>query len=634
LYMGKTPEMMRFFSEFTGVEYPYEKYAQTVVELYTGAMEHTSATTHSFALLTDERAALDFDLVPVVAHELAHQWFGDLVTCRDWSNGWLNEGFATYFEEMWGEHDLGRDYFKQSMLNLKKGYLAEDSQYRRPIVYHVFHDDGFELFDGHMYNKGGWVLHMLRHQLGDKAFKRAVNYYLKRNREREVVTADLERAFEESTGRSLGLFFQQWVYQSGYPEFEVSYSWDSENKLATLKIKQAQKTDDLTPCFVTPVDLSFTLPASAKAAKDKQTTDTVVVKRRVVVGEDGEPESVFVFPLEQQPLLVRFDPDGWLLKTLKFELPVQMTRYQLANDPDILGRIEAAEALGKAADGESVAALKEALLHDTYWAVQVAAADALGSIATSAIQDILLEALPTFDPKAGSRVRAGIVSALGTFQANQYPELAPRSAEALTALLEKGDISYLVEAGAAENLGKTRVEGSVDTLLKFVDRESWMYQSQRGIFRGLGASGQDRVVDKLAEYLLDQERHPQFRAMAAIGLGVVGENRLFYSEEARQRAVTALCTAVEHEHWLRARAIAARALGNFGEKRAIEPLERAASRELDSAAQRNMRVSAQKLRTTDKGTDQLNQLRKELDQVRQQNNKLREQMEALEAKVK
>ena len=116
LYMGKTPEMIRFFSEYTGVEYPYNKYAQTVVEMYTGAMEHTTATTHGFSLLLDKRASLDVDLVSVVAHELAHQWFGDLLTCRDWSNGWLNEGFATYFEELWGEYDLGTDYFKQSML--------------------------------------------------------------------------------------------------------------------------------------------------------------------------------------------------------------------------------------------------------------------------------------------------------------------------------------------------------------------------------------------------------------------------------------------------------------------------------------------------------------------------------------
>src|SRR5437879_9070631 len=140
-YMGKTPEMMRFFAEYTDVDYPYDKYAQTVVENYTGAMEHTTATTHSFSLLMDERASLDFDLVPVVAHELAHQWFGDLVTCRDWPNGWLNEGFATYFEELWNEHDLGTDYFKQSMLDLKKGYLGEDGEYLSRRAYHGYAND-------------------------------------------------------------------------------------------------------------------------------------------------------------------------------------------------------------------------------------------------------------------------------------------------------------------------------------------------------------------------------------------------------------------------------------------------------------------------------------------------------------
>src|SRR5260370_18186096 len=104
---------------------------------------------HGFSRLVDKRAWLDIDLVPVVAHELAHQWFGDLLTCRDWSNGWLNEGFATYFEELWGEHDQGTDYFKQSMLNLKNGYLQKDSHYRRPIFYYDYHDIGFTLFHVH-----------------------------------------------------------------------------------------------------------------------------------------------------------------------------------------------------------------------------------------------------------------------------------------------------------------------------------------------------------------------------------------------------------------------------------------------------------------------------------------------------
>ncbi|HEV2661815.1 MAG TPA: M1 family metallopeptidase, partial [Ktedonobacteraceae bacterium] len=317
LYMGKTPEMLDFFSQYTGVEYPYDKYAQTVVELYTGAMEHTTATTHGFTLLMDQRASLDTgpEYRAVVAHELAHQWFGDLVTCRDWPNAWLNEGFATYFEELWNEHDLGGDYFKQSMLNNKNSYLAEDRQYRRPVVYYVYYDQGFELFDSHIYCKGAWVLHMLRHQLGEAAFRRAIKAYLERYREREVITADLERTFEEASGRSLGQFFQQWIYSGGYPAFEVSYSWQSEQRMAKVKIKQTQKVNELTPCFVTPVDLAFTVPASDDG--DGQETRTVPL--RVVVGEDGQVEQSFYMPLEREPLLVRFDPDGWLLKTVKFE---------------------------------------------------------------------------------------------------------------------------------------------------------------------------------------------------------------------------------------------------------------------------------------------------------------------------
>ncbi len=384
-YFGKTPEMMRFFSDYTGVEYPYDKYDQTVVEIYTGAMEHTTATTHSFMLLLDERASLDVDLVPVVAHELAHQWFGDLITCRDWPNGWLNEGFATYFEELWEEHDQGSDYFKYTMLNSKNRYLGEDDHYRRPIVYRVYHNDGFELFDGHMYSKGGWVLHMLRHQLGEAAFRRGIHAYIERYRTREVITADLERTLEEVTGHSLAQFFQQWVYQGGYPAFEVNYSWDNEHKMAKLKIKQTQKVDELTPCFVTPVDLAFTIPTSDDAAKDEQPTQptqTRSVPMRVIVGEDGQVEQTFYVPLEREPVMVRFDPDGWLLKTLTFDRSTKMMRYQLAHDPDILGRIEAAEALGKESSDESVQALKTALFSDDFWGVRNAAVAALSAIGT------------------------------------------------------------------------------------------------------------------------------------------------------------------------------------------------------------------------------------------------------------
>ncbi len=634
LYMGKTPEMMRFFSDYTGVEYPYSKYAQTVVEIYTGAMEHTSATTHSFALIPDQKAALDIDLVPVVAHELAHQWFGDLVTCRDWPNGWLNEGFATYFEELWGEHDQGSDYFKLSMLDLKKGYLEEDSEYRRPIVYHVYHSDGFELFDGHMYNKGAWVLHMLRHQIGDKTFRRAINAYLKRYREREVITADLERTLEEVTGRSLALFFQQWVYSGGYPAFEVHYAWDNEHHMAKVKIRQTQQVDELTPCFVAPVDLAFTVPTADEAAKDEHTAKTRTIPMRVVVGEDGQVEQTFYVPLEREPVMVRFDPDGWLLKTLKFERSNKMLRYQLAHDPDVLGRIEAAEALGEQDDEESVKALAQSLLNDAFWGVRVAAAEALASIGSEQVQDVLLQALEQLDARECSRVRAAIVEALGSYSQPTRPELAQRSAAALASLLEAGDVSYLVEMAAARSLGKTRSPGAVEQLVKGLERPSWNNSVQGSIFSGLAATGEDRVVEIITPYLNDATRHPTLRMAAARGLNVLAKNRHLYSGEARQRAVTALIEAVEHDSWRPVRAASARALQQLGEKRAIGALESAASRELETAVQRMMRVAAHSLRSSDKTDEQLKQLRKDLDEVREENRKLKEQLGALEARVK
>lgn len=633
LYMGKTPAMMRFYEEFTGVEYAYDKYAQTVVEIYTGAMEHTTATTHSFSLLPDKRAALDLDLVPVVAHELAHQWFGDLVTCRDWSNGWLNEGFATYFEQMWKEHDKGKDEFKYSMLQEKQGYLTEDRQYRRPIVYYVYHDRGFELFDRHLYNKGAWVLHMLRHQLGELNFRRGIKAYLNTYRTKEVVTSDLLRTLEEVTGRSLERFFQQWVHGGGHPELEVNYSWDSERKLAKLKIKQTQKVDTLTACFYAPLDIAFTIPISEDEAKNERTMQTRTIAMQVQLGEEGQAEQSFYLPLEREPVMVRIDPDGWLLKTLTFERSARLLRYQLAHDPDVLGRVEAAEELGKNNIENNQDALIAALNKDPFWGVRVTAAKALSSLGDEKAQTALIKALQELDPEKSSKVRHALVLGLGRYQAPQQAELAQRSAAPLRALLSSGDISYLVEAGAAEALGRTRTEGTVDFLTSLLERPSWTNYVQRGIFRGLGFTGEDRVVEIMASYARNGHNHPTLRRAALVGLLVVGQQRVLYSEEARQRAVTALVQSIEHDTWAPARSMAAMALAELGEKRAIDTLRKLAETELDSGVQRNYLVAAQTLSTSDKSEGQLKTLRNDLDEMREENRKLREQLNALEARI-
>ena len=400
--------------------------------------------------------------------------------------------------------------------------------------------------------------------------------------------------------------------------------------------------DELTPCFVTPIDLAFTVPTSDEAAKDEHTTETRSIHMRVVSGEDGQVEQTFYMPLEREPIMIRFDPDGWLLNTLNFERPTRMLRYQLEHDPDILGRIEAAEALGEVADDESIEALKSTLLTDPFWGVRNAAATALGVIGNRKAQDVLLQAFQELDPTQFSRVRAALARTLGKYQAPAQAELAERSAQALSALLEKGDISYVVESAAAGSLGRTRVSGSVDQLLKLIDRPSWMNMLQRAIFSGLAASGEDRVVESITAYLgathtidaRSEANHPTMRSAAASGMLTLGENQYLYGEEARQRAVTALIQAVEHDTWDPVRAISARALMSLGEKRAINVLERVAPHELESHVQRNMRVAVDALRTANKTDEQLKQLRKDLDQVREENRKQKEQLASLEARVK
>src|SRR5579859_4375452 len=286
--MGKTPAMIEFYSQRFGVDYPYVKYGQIVAEMFTGAMENASATTHTYRLLADKRASLDFSPEPVVAHELVHQWHGDLLAIRDWSQTWLKEGFATYFEATWMEHDKGIDEFHAEMRENQRAYLDADRQGRRPIVYNVYHKNAAELFDRHVYQKAACVLHMMRHVLGDDPFWRSIQLYTRRNQGREVITADLERATEEASGRSMARFFEQWIYKTGHPEFKVTYSWDDEHTLAKLSVSQKQQVTDTTPVFVTPLDIGFMVPESDDAKPDAPDVKATLQTIRVTVEEANQ----------------------------------------------------------------------------------------------------------------------------------------------------------------------------------------------------------------------------------------------------------------------------------------------------------------------------------------------------------
>jgi aminopeptidase N len=622
--LDNTPRMIELFSTKTGVNYPWVKYAQIVPEMFLGAMENTSATTHSYRLMPDERASLDYSPDDVVAHELAHQWFGDLLTCRDWGHIWLNESFATFMEEVWMEHDKGVDEARTNFRRNLELYLEADKRGRRPIVYNVYRKHGGELFDRHVYEKGSLVLNLLRFTLGEDAFWRAINLYLERNRGREVITADLERAIEEATGRSMARYFEQWVYKAGHPEFSVSYSWDDAQSMAKVSVKQTQEITDLTPVFVTPVEIAFLVEEAADGRKRSQ--KAALRSFRVTV---EEAQQTFYFPLESRPLSVRFDQGGWLPKTLDFKRPGELLRYQLAHDPDVLGRIEAAEALGTLADEASVKALEEALVSEPFWSVTGAIAAALGGQRTQRALDALIGALAQVtEPRA----RRGVVAALGNFRAPAQQGLAERAAQTLTDLLRAGEPSYFVEAAALRALGKTRTSGAFETLTPMLERSSWNETIRGATFAGLGELGDPRGVEVMASWLLDRSKPMDARAVAATGLGTLARTKLVDPGEAQTRAVYALIAALD-DPWELAQMMALVALGEWGDARAIPALERLISTTTEDRVVRMCRQLILRIQRGRSAAEETRTLRSDLEQAREATRTLRERLEALEARV-
>jgi aminopeptidase N len=461
---------------------------------------------------------------------------------------------------------------------------------------------------------------MLRFVLGEQAFWRTIQRYAQTNRGREVITADLERAIEETTGRSMGRFFEQWVYRAGHPEFEVSYDWDDEHHLASLTVKQTQKVDEHYPYFTTPVDMAFTLPAS----DDTQHGETTTTFRVQV----EEAQQRFYFPLPRKPLAVRFDQGGWILKTLKFERPVELLTYQLTHDADVLGRIEAAEELGKLGDPKSVEALAAALLNDPFWGVRVEIAATLGKLRTTRALDALLAGL---EQTQNPRARRAIVAALGSFRAPEQPELAERAAAALTAVVKQGDPSYFVEGAAAQALGQTRTSGAFDALVAASDRPSWNEVIREGVFQGLAAMGDPKAAPVLVGFLA-RTNSIQARAAAARALGALASDHRLDSGEARQQVVQGLMGTLD-DPWPPARGSAARALASMRETSALDALDQMASRELDGIFTRVARQAAQAIREGKGPSDEVRQLRNDFDTIKEENRKLRERLETLEARL-
>jgi len=376
---GKTAKALKFFSEKTGVRYPYPRYAQVAVAEYPGGMEHTTCTTQTDACLIDERAALDHDLDLLVAHELAHQWFGDLVTCAEWPHAWLNEGFATYFEVLFQEHDKGQDEADYELLANARLYFDEESRrYRRAIVCRTYVDP-WTIFDRHLYEKGAWVLHMLKKELGDALWWKAIGHYLRKHKDRSVQTQDLVLAIEEATGRNVQGFFDQWVYRAGHPALRARWSYDARSKNGSLWLMQTQTVDDAHPAFRFPLKLRV---FGRGWTKD---LDVEVVDK----------EHRFDWTLPGEPLDVVVDPEYVQLKKLALAKPAPMWARQLARPGRAVTRALAATQVARWGGETAVRALAAQAAREKFWGAGVEMVRALGSIGGEAADRALDRLLKT-----------------------------------------------------------------------------------------------------------------------------------------------------------------------------------------------------------------------------------------------
>lgn len=612
--LGKTPSMMEFFSRYTGLRYPYEKYAQVcVADFLWGGMENTTATTLTDTTLHDARAHLDFSSDGLVAHELAHQWFGDLLTCRDWAHAWLNEGFATYFETLWREDAQGRDEALYDLRGTASWYLGEDAEYRRPIVTRHY-DQSIDMFDGHLYGKGALVLHALRAELGDTLFRKAISHYVASRQQQVVETRDLVRAIEEATGRDLQWFFDQWVFSTGFPELDVAMTWDADQGMARVDVKQTQKAVNGTPeVFRLKVTLAF------GDGEDGFTEKTVTLNSR---------ESTYYLALDHAPDFFRFDANHDILaRRAKVTKTNALWIAQLSRDPDVLGRVEAAEKIATLGTDAALAALRQGLTSDSFWGVRIACAAALGKLGSDPARDTLLACLSS-DAELTShpKVRRAVVAALGEFEDDASVS------GALAAKLQAGAASYFVEAECARSLGKVGGEAAWDTLVTALATESWRDTVRTGVIDGLASHEDPRAVAIFVEHT-QRGRSAAERRAAISALGQLG--RLLPAGplpegEATRTSVREHLEAILADPEYRVRRQAVRALETLGDPAATAALEDVARNDVDGRLRTEAKDAAGSLTDARPFHQERRKLRHDLDRTREEAKELRKRLDAME----
>jgi aminopeptidase N len=595
--MGKTPLMMEEISRLTGVDYPWPRYDQVVVhDFIFGGMENLAATTMTELLLIDDVSALHWDPDDLVAHELGHQWFGDLVTCQDWSQAWLNEAFASFVETVWRESDRGTTDGSWYAFNQALSYMGEDSgRYRRPILSYMFREP-IDVFDRHLYEKGACVLRTLRTTLGDAPFWAGVKLYLTRHAYSGVHTRDFQKAMEDATGQNLDRFMDQWIYHAGHPALQIALT--EEDGLLSVGVTQTQ-VGKQTPEV-------FHLPLSLELVFDDGDTQTVVLPV-------AHRSRAWAIPVKRPVRTVRVDPGFGLLTTMQIDAPLGWLKELAQDDCPVLAARAVASLMRKGSP-KAVAVIIDTLRTHPFWGVRGMAAKQLAKVGTHAVRDELCgRLLEEQDP----RVQLDIAEGLSLFRDEKV-------GDALITALERTPPTHHVKGALMYALGKTRDPRAIATIRAHIDEDSWgEVVRQRGI-QGLAATEDPEVLETLLSYSATYWGG-RVNMAAARALGQLG-NRL---EAARTPCLERLLEMAQKGDF-RARLTAVASLGVLRDPRAMEVLTLVHASASEGRLRRAAYEARVKVQSGRLGEEGLKPMRARLDVLENENRQLRGRIDKLE----
>lgn len=421
---GNTPEMMKFFSEkVTGIDYPWIKYSQIIGRDYvSGAMENTTATLHQESAQQNSRELVDGNSwESTIAHELFHQWFGDLVTAESWSNLTVNESFADYSELLWAEYKYGPDAAGYENFNGTQTYLTSGNRNRDLVDFYF--DDKEDMFDAVTYEKGGRILHMLRNYVGDDAFFKSLNKYLHTYKFSNGSAHKLRLAFEEVTGKDLNWFFNQWYFGNSHPKLDISYRYDAATKIQWVYINQIQ-----------PGDKIFTLPMAIDIYHGSN-------KKRYNVVLENKNDTLS-FSVSSKPDLVNVDGDRAILMERKDDKKIAEYVHQYTYAGNYADRREAIDFAAKNSNDIASKNLLLKALSDPYFQIRIRALINLGNTPPDAATLSKVESLAKTDNH--SLVRAAAIDVLAKLKNDAYKEFLIKSVR---------DSSYSVAGAALDALG-------------------------------------------------------------------------------------------------------------------------------------------------------------------------------------